>query len=601
MAGRPKLAVWNFWTTQPSGRVKCDFCDNTQAENATRLAQHTLTCKELAKDAVQKARVTELGFAGLKSKIAPSPAVQQAPKRQAQIHMDTMDKKRQRLATEQLAASFMTGALAFRFVCNPEFISFQQTMNPSFRPPSRQTIARVAEEMALIKREEVCKLFKHFEGITVGFDFWKDKHRSHHADFLVSSVRAWNHPKSIFLKFSTPPDERKTGEHIRDWLIEVLQEFGVPLVRVVATMTDNEAKVISAGRLLLEHVRGLDGGPSGTAVLHCWPHCISLMFKHSLEKVPWCEKAFHIAQQIYDLLSNAAVVDTWATFLAQDRQGGYIGIVEPVVTRWNTTIEMMDSIRELLPHIVTFVFNNRAGNVGVIAKDIQMTRNESLYDMITGNGHVEKHIAQVAHMYNALCIVLDYAQSDCASLIDVVTAYFRAREHISTLSFVPADAKSSLNRILQEQERHALDSSAAPVNYAALALNPFREFSEVTRANEAKVIEGLKLFATDGIAVQRQYMQFTARIGPFDDDTLWEYLSSMTKPGHIKDWWGLAKERTQTELCSVALRIDALPCGSADVERFNSKARRIHTDLRGSMSAATMNNIAFYTINHATA
>jgi len=140
--------------------------------------------------------------------------------------------------------------------------------------------------------------------------------------------------------------------------------------------------------------------------------------------------------------------------------------------------------------------------------------------------------------------------------------------------------------------------SAAPVNYAALALNPFGEFNDVIRENEDKAIEGMRLFATDKDTVEQQYMQFSARIGPFADNSLWAYRSCMTKPENIADWWSLAKQRTSLEVCTVALRIDALPCSSADTERFNSKARRIHTDLRASMSAETLNNIAFYTINH---
>ena len=78
---------------------------------------------------------------------------------------------------------------------------------------------------------------------------WKDKHAKHHAECLVCGIRAWNHPSSIFLRFYVPPEGRKTAEHIKDWLLEVLNDFRVPLTKIVATMSDNEAKVIAAGRL----------------------------------------------------------------------------------------------------------------------------------------------------------------------------------------------------------------------------------------------------------------------------------------------------------------------------------------------------------------
>ena len=67
-------------------------------------------------------------------------------------------------------------------------------------------------------------------------------------------------------------------------------------------------------------------------------------------------------------------------------------------------------------------------------------------------------------------------------------------------------------------------------------LNPFGEFNDVIRENEDKAIEGMRLFATDKDTVEQQYMQFSARIGPFADNSLWAYRSCMTKPENIADW-----------------------------------------------------------------
>ena len=74
----------------------------------------------------------------------------------------------------------------------------------------------------------------------------------------------------------------------------------------------------SVAALLLQHVSTLDGGPKGTAVLHCWSHAISLIVRHALTGVKWFSDTLHVAKEVND----QQLADEWATFLSKDRDGG---------------------------------------------------------------------------------------------------------------------------------------------------------------------------------------------------------------------------------------------------------------------------------------
>ena len=76
-------------------------------------------------------------------------------------------------------------------------------------------------------------------------------------------------------------------------------------------------------------------------VLHCWSHALSLTIKHLFHSVGWCESAFELAETIYTVICDC---DEWADYLIEHREGGFIAMIQPVETRWNTTVEMMEAL-----------------------------------------------------------------------------------------------------------------------------------------------------------------------------------------------------------------------------------------------------------------
>lgn len=204
-------AVWTWWNKNNAGNAECIFCGHEVANNATRLAKHTLVCKELIKKNPEvKAQVMELGFDGLLSKVTPGEAG--AHKRQSALETVSLDAKRQRQANSELCKAFITGATPFSFVMNQHFINFCHMLNPAYKPPHRTTVGDGCRSVGKDLRTTVMEAAQKWEGITVVYDFWKDKKEEHHKDMLVVGVRSLTEPRSTFLKFHHPPPGNKTAE-----------------------------------------------------------------------------------------------------------------------------------------------------------------------------------------------------------------------------------------------------------------------------------------------------------------------------------------------------------------------------------------------------
>ena len=92
----------------------------------------------------------------------------------------------------------------------------------------------------------------------------------------------------------------------------------------------------------------------------------------------------------------------------------------------------MKRIANQFPYIIKHFFENRGGNAGQAAKETEVSRDKTLFSAIAGDDTAEKTIAQVAHAFKPLCTVLDYTQAGTPNLIDIVTAYHRAKDYVIT-------------------------------------------------------------------------------------------------------------------------------------------------------------------------
>ena len=170
---------------------------------------------------------------------------------------NTLDLSR---APSFLVRSFISGAIPFRFIDNPDFKAFIHILCPNYDLCSRQTLrARYLPELATQLEAVMRKKMASIQHFSFTLDSWTSLGNQQFLAITAHGItEAW-HLES-FLLAMIHIDESETGKYIAQQVRLTMQRWGIAETAITALTTDSAANIKKA---VIKH-------------LHLpWVHCVA--------------------------------------------------------------------------------------------------------------------------------------------------------------------------------------------------------------------------------------------------------------------------------------------------------------------------------------
>ncbi|CAG9830093.1 unnamed protein product [Diabrotica balteata] len=252
------------------------------------------------------------------------------------------------------ALAFMIGKdnLPHSSVEKEGFAHFMKIALPLFKVPSRKTVTEIlsgkySAAMDIIRAKfsevthfsltaDICTVTNTSKGFLVITAHFIDPQEHNSLETMMLGVRRLR--------------ERHTGDYICQTMNEVLDEFGIPLARVVGICTDGGANMLAAVKKLLGEGKNV----------HCFAHILNLIVTDGLEDVN------NVA--LKNLINEIKAIVTFARHsnlfmerlrMEQEREGKSEGevklLVQSVPTRWNSVYHMLQRFTLMSPYIAAIL------------------------------------------------------------------------------------------------------------------------------------------------------------------------------------------------------------------------------------------------------
>ncbi|XP_011858288.1 PREDICTED: zinc finger BED domain-containing protein 1-like [Vollenhovia emeryi] len=220
--------------------------------------------------------------------------------------------------------------MPIRTVQKEGFQEFVKALNPLYKLPSRKTVTDLIEE----KYDYLSNLTKErlstIESLSLTTDIWTEPLNSKSYLGLTAHYLFANKCKSITIGVQEL-DERHTSNNLKDWLLNLLDEWRIKRENIVAMISDNGANIKKA----IIDIFGADKH------IPC--------FAHTLNLVP--SKIIETDELISPLIKKVKTIVTYfkKSVFASDQLRVYsqLKLIQSIETRWNSTYDMLFRFMEL--------------------------------------------------------------------------------------------------------------------------------------------------------------------------------------------------------------------------------------------------------------
>lgn len=146
-------------------------------------------------------------------------------------------------------------------------------------------------------------------------------------------------------------EERHTGEHLSEWIVEMLSNFGINPSKVVAVVHDNASNMVSALNKLKSSY--------GIQSVRCSAHTLQLVVHSTLSKNSEAQPTLALARKLVEHFRRSSVANSSLVHQQEQMNMKPLDLIQDVPTRWSSTFNMCKRLVELrLP--VSMVLANPA-------------------------------------------------------------------------------------------------------------------------------------------------------------------------------------------------------------------------------------------------
>lgn len=403
------------------------------------------------------------------------------------------------------------------------------------------------------------------------------QHKHIAAHVLVLDGQQW------FVTARCTDGEPQTGEAIARECRRVLEDHHLLHdERLVAVVSDQCSANVQAWKSL----RVTPDRKYPIIGIGCVPHAINLLIKDAFLK-------FKVLKELQDQCAALVHFFTYhhaarSALVSGRRHYGLTRTLQkPCDTRWNSQVDCLESVNE---HYNAILMAVAAPDV----KKLLAMRENAACKKVLEDPEFKSRLAFAVALLNTPAELLDNMQADAVTLGDVLPTFSKIVQHFtdlhlrhlpppayhsfySELKALALDRMSKLNvdgvlhfvcAVTPHTRNNVLDDPATVEQATVEARAFFRKLFPDTTAHSAAMV---------------QFLQYTARAKPFDDDDNWN-LQFPRDQGEL--WWRNWQSKAP-ELATAARRLLAIPPSSACIERVFSRLSRFE-DSRPNLVVETL-------------
>lgn len=337
----PRSAIWNFFdrSAKTAKCRTCKTCLKTPTGTTTTLVNHLRLHPGPFKE-YEKIRASECADSAKKSADNKRSNVSSASTPHHFKPLLSNDSQRAKMLTKKVAQFIATGLHSYSLVEEPGFLALMHAAVPEYKVPSRTTFSRtVVPDLYTKEKEKVLsELRNHFEKGTPCYSLTTDGWTSRTGDSYVSMtchlLDSQFQPHTYNLACKHVP-ECHTSANLKDVLLELAEDWGLPQGIPVFVITDN--------------ARNFLGAVSRTPWLsiNCFAHTLQLCIQSAKKETPKFEELCSKARAIVGHYKRSSQARSRLREAQVNMGLEPLEVIQDVCTRWNSEYEMMCRLLKL--------------------------------------------------------------------------------------------------------------------------------------------------------------------------------------------------------------------------------------------------------------
>jgi hypothetical protein len=536
-------------------RSTCKFCHHTSSSNITRQKNHLVGC-----------------HAFHRSKILP-----QQRTLSSTLEIRTMPLSKQEKAAKMAATAIFTTGLSFSLLENDKMKAFLHFLEPSFRPPTGDTIEGWLNTVWAEYREKVLEHVAKAKFINIIIDGSDDTagNRLINVSFQIPNATA----------FYWETIDTGTARHSAEGYLSLIEPIILDLVggdtsKINSVVTDTNSTMRLFHQKMAER-------PAFSHILYtlCDSHGFQLLIKDILQTEPWNKTFIETSKIITTFKKSKIQLAVLRKFQVQ-KYGQRRSLITSVITRWGSQMAALRSVsgskealQEWARHVSSTDNSSLNGqdrsNLNEVITTIKNPNFWRLLEVLTAILHP---VGAVQHRSETDRLHVGHTINNWNTVSYTWQQLQRSQE------WLEVDWPVLFSLLEARKVRQTLD-----IHHAAWALDPATRTTNLTVAQLTSVESFLQRFCTvnDWPEVQIQFNQFRAQAGTIFDTG--EGMKAF-------DFW-LRLSNTDLALAKLAIRVFSTLANSVPSERSFSATNFLHNKVRNRLSAERANRCAFIYIN----
>jgi len=392
------------------------------------------------------------------------------------VHRQKCGKEKSQIINGLVLNVIIKGQRPLSLVEDEAFRELLAYVEPGYILPGRKHFTGAVQAKYTEVREKLSCVLSDVEHISITADTWTSIAVQSYLTVTVHYVsKEWTLKSHVLGTLLL--EERHTGEHLSEWIVEMLANFSISPSKVVAVVHDNASNMLSAMNILMSTYTSIQS-------VRCSAHTLQLVVHSTLRENTAAQSALASARKIVEHFRRSSVANGALTQQQEQMNLKSLDLIQDVPTRWSSTFNMCKRILELrLP--LSMVLTNQA----IIDKQKRQQlelRSEEWTVLETMCELLEPFAALTKYLEAETYLSISAVQPLVRGIIEALNVKADDRDYAK--SFKDTAVKALLERFDNMFNPLPSDPSAVPVALRASALDVRFHKLKSLAGSKAKVI-----------------------------------------------------------------------------------------------------------------